>query len=455
MKTILFSRDQKRDLIRVQPTFEELFDVICSDRAATAAVWLEHGREQKYSYEEFRSRVMQCAARISDARFSAPGSWAALSIENDPDWPVLFWALLASGRKPLPILHSLPPRLKERILSEAGCRDLIIADSRGFSRGIRCTSPRELLSGPASRTFTPRWANRIALCSSDGCRVYVYDGRAVCQQVDMLIEYMEGRCLTREEHGAQRVLCLLPFSDSFALITVLIAAAFMGNIPVYAAGHATATLAAQCRRLKTDQLCIPPIFADKLFSAAMEKQAAMPVAKRRAIESSQRFSLFLQRLSPEKGMATARHLLQELTDRRLLGTSLRQITLCGGVSKEVLTYIATLGYGMAFGCGAADSGVTLYDASVDIESRTDSCSGSPLPGVRCDITADGELAVRSTALSRGQLTGGCLVSSLTDANTLFATGKKAHFDPRGRLHITGGIRRTRQEDASQQQGGIQ
>lgn len=39
-KPIAFTRAQKCDLLRARPTFEEMFDVLCSDRAATAAVWL-------------------------------------------------------------------------------------------------------------------------------------------------------------------------------------------------------------------------------------------------------------------------------------------------------------------------------------------------------------------------------------------------------------------------------
>ena len=95
------SRDQKCELLRKELTFKNFFATMCAEGDLTAAVWLEGSRERSYNFEEFKTRVLQAAARIQDAALGRQDGWVGLCLETQPDWPVLFWALLAAGRKPL------------------------------------------------------------------------------------------------------------------------------------------------------------------------------------------------------------------------------------------------------------------------------------------------------------------------------------------------------------------
>ena len=94
-------RDQKCALLRKNLCFENFFETLCVDRDQTAAIWLENDREQSYNYEEFHARALQAAARIDDARLGRRDGWVGLCLETCVDWPILFWGLLAAGRKPL------------------------------------------------------------------------------------------------------------------------------------------------------------------------------------------------------------------------------------------------------------------------------------------------------------------------------------------------------------------
>ena len=116
------SRDQKCALLRKNLCFENFFETLCVDRDQTAAIWLENDREQSYNYEEFHARALQTAARIDDARLGRRDGWVGLCLETCVDWPILFWGLLAAGRKPLlleSVLWQSPTTMQFPALHEA------------------------------------------------------------------------------------------------------------------------------------------------------------------------------------------------------------------------------------------------------------------------------------------------------------------------------------------------
>ena len=226
------SRDQKCALLRKNLCFENFFETLCVDRDQTAAIWLENDREQSYNYEEFHARALQTAARIDDARLGRRDGWVGLCLETCVDWPILFWGLLAAGRKPLLLDPTLSDAGLTHLLSQAGAGAVIIGKRRDALPEIAQRLPGELTSGAYSKDFKPCWADRIALCTSGTTatsRVYVYDGRAICLQAIAFIEQQRGRCMTNEKYGRERTLCFLPLNHIFGLMTNMIPTALEGN----------------------------------------------------------------------------------------------------------------------------------------------------------------------------------------------------------------------------------
>ena len=119
------SRDQKCELLRQNLCFENFFDVLCREGGAPAMIWLEKDREQQMTYEEFRTRVLQTAARIQDAALGRPDGWVGLCLETQVAWPILFWALLAAGRKPLLLDPTLNDGAVRHLMTQAGATALV------------------------------------------------------------------------------------------------------------------------------------------------------------------------------------------------------------------------------------------------------------------------------------------------------------------------------------------
>lgn len=99
------TRSEKCALLEKDMTLRGFFALLCGEESAQAALWLEEGQERGYTFGQLRARAYACAARL-DA-LGVPEGWVGLAVDTCPDWPVLFWGLVAAGRQPLLLDPSL------------------------------------------------------------------------------------------------------------------------------------------------------------------------------------------------------------------------------------------------------------------------------------------------------------------------------------------------------------
>lgn len=438
------SREEKCAVLRKKLCFENFFEALCMDRDQTAAIWLENDCEKSYNYEEFHARVLQTAARIQDAQLGRREGWVGLCLETCPDWPILFWALLASGRKPLLLDPALHDAGLAHLLAQAGADAMIIGKRRDALCDITQRLPQELTSGAYGKAFAPCWADRIALCTSGTTatsRVYVYDGRAICLQAIAFIEQQRGRCMTHEKYGHQRTLCFLPLNHIFGLMTNMIPTALEGNPQVYLHDRAPETILKTCRICRVELIMAVPLLINGLSAALQKKVSRLSAPKRKLFKGLQNTSLAIQTLWPEGGMWLARHVLFRSVNAQLFGPTVQQIALGGAnAPQEHLRNIAALGYCVSFGYGMTETAVTAYDGAVDMKARLSGCSGRLLPIAHARIAENGELIVGCEAIHIGQLRDGKLIPPDLDENGMFHTGDIVRFDEKQRLHIEGRIK---------------
>ena len=282
------SRDQKCELLKKNLCFENFFDVMCREPNAVAEIWLEKDREQQMTFEEFRARVMQAAARIRDAAFGRQDGWVGLCLETQVDWPILFWALLAAGRKPLLLDPTLKDGAIRHLMTQAGADALIVGRHRDGLVEYAQRTVRDLTEGVFTEGFTPSWADRMALCTSgttDTSRVYVYDGRAVCLQSIAFVEQQKRRCMTNEMNGRQRMLCFLPLNHVFGMMTNLFPGMLEGNPQVFLHDRAPETILKTCRICKVEFILAVPMLVNGISSNVQKKLASQPTRKRAAFRT--------------------------------------------------------------------------------------------------------------------------------------------------------------------------
>ncbi|MBO4836871.1 MAG: aminotransferase class I/II-fold pyridoxal phosphate-dependent enzyme [Clostridia bacterium] len=438
------SRDQKCELLKKSLTFENFFDVMCREPGAVAEIWLEKDRERQMTYEEFRTRVLQTAARIQDAALGSRDGWVGLCLETQVDWPVLFWALLASGRKPLlldPMLRDEPLR---HLMIQAGAAALITGRRRESLTEYAQRTPDELTSGVFSKDFVPCWADRIALCTSgttSTSRVFVYDGRAVCLQSIAFVEQQKRVCMTSESFGRQRMLCFLPLNHVFGMMTNLFPGMLEGNPQVFLHDRAPETILKTCRTCRVEFILAVPMLINGISAGVQKKIAAQPVAKRAAFRTLQRISLTVQKVWPAGGLWLARNVLFKSINAQLFGPTVVQIAPGGASAPYVhLRTMAALGYNVSFGYGMTETAVTAYDGDLSLKARLSGSNGQLLPVARSRVDEKGELIIGSDAIHIGQLQDGRLVPPDLDENGMFRTGDLVRFDKKGRLYIEGRVK---------------
>ena len=438
------SRDQKCELLKKNLCFENFYAVLCQERDAVAEIWLEKDREQQMTYEDFNLRVTQAAARIQDAALGRPDGWVGLCLETCVDWPVLFWALLMAGRKPLLLDPTLKDAAVRHLMTQAGATALIVGRRRESLVEYAQRTPKELTEGVFSKGFQPQWADRMALCTSgttDTSRVYVYDGRAVCLQSIAFVEQQKRRCMTNESLGRQRMLCFLPLNHVFGMMTNLFPGMLEGNPQVFLHDRAPETILKTCRLCKVEFVLAVPMLVNGISSNLQKKLAGQPRHKRAAFRTLQKISLFSQRVWPEGGLWLARNLLFKSINAQLFGPTVVQIALGGANAPyEHLRTMATLGYNVSFGYGMTETAVTAYDGDLDLKARLSGCSGQLLPIAHAKVDEKGELIIGCDAIHIGQLRDGRLLPPDLDKNGMFHTGDLVRFDSKRRLHIEGRVK---------------
>ena len=78
----MYSRKEKCGLLSQDPTLHGFFNVLCADREALAACWLENDEEKKMTFGELCSAVNCCAAVISHIGCGKQGGWVGLAVET-------------------------------------------------------------------------------------------------------------------------------------------------------------------------------------------------------------------------------------------------------------------------------------------------------------------------------------------------------------------------------------
>ena len=442
------TRSEKCALLEKDMTLRGFFALLCGEESAQAALWLEEGQERGYTFGQLRARAYACAARL-DA-LGVPEGWVGLAVDTCPDWPVLFWGLVAAGRQPLLLDPSLDDAPIAHLMRQAGAGALICRRKRSLEMTCVQVTPEALLAdGAADASFSPRWADRLALCTSGTtatARVFVYDGRAVCVQTLAIVKEQQKAWTFREKRGPLRTLCFLPLNHVFGFMTNVIWTSFVGYPQVYLRDRAPQTILETCRALRVQFILAVPLLVNNLSVTLQRRLAKESVATRALFYAMRSLSLAVQAVEPRLGLPMARRLFRRI-NRNLFGDALEQIIVGGShTPREHLYTINALGYAVTSGFGMTETAVTSAEIKINLRSRLTGSVGWPFSISAYRVHPDGknpnrgELLIRSEAMHIGCLEEGKLLPPRTDAEGWYATGDVVRIGRHGRMWVEGRIK---------------
>ena len=167
-------------------SYKCLYEIIFGNGNKVAAEYIDADNQaQHITYSEYEQRITGAACALSAALHGRIDSYIGLSVENSPDWPTLFWAILKSGNNALFLSAKEPQKTTRHLLSEAGATAIISESNIAFA-GVQTISPQDILGAISEHPLPSAFGDKVALCTSGttgASRVFVYDGASMGHQI--------------------------------------------------------------------------------------------------------------------------------------------------------------------------------------------------------------------------------------------------------------------------------
>lgn len=437
---------QMDELIK-EKSFKHIFELAFTRPQNTAFEWLRDGKPCRLTYAEYREGVFEYAAKLQNA--GNAGDWVALRMKNSPEWCMIFWALLMTGRKPVLLAaDSETPMIKHVIkMSGATC---LITDSKVFGVPGNILYLEDIKASAAGE-FAENWADEVAFCSSGttgDSSLCVFDGPAMVAQSEnarIMPDYTTD-IMWPDEQGPLKNLAVLPFHHIFGFVAVFLWYTFFNKTLVFPTDIAPQTLFAESRKLGVSHVYYVPVFwngiANFIERKARTERGVVGRGMRRIVAAADHiadddFSYGKYRISSG---------FLRMVKNKVFGDKIRYMISGGGyISPVSLKLVNTLGYPLYVGYGLTEAGITSVELSPEARDRVGASIGIPLYGVEYRLRpiegfsdGKGELLIRSPQIFKGHLVNGEFVPADLEDGWL-ATGDVA-VETDGRYYIVARIK---------------
>ena len=398
--------------------FRDLYEIIIrTDIEKAAALWLDdEGNEQRRSFGQFDEDICAAASllrsRIGDAN---EGSFVALMMENCYQWSVAFWGLLMAGYKPVLLDASQNDQMAAHLVASSGAV-AIIAKS-GMGAKVTHITMEELSAAEKGASFTPRFADELALCTSgtvSTSKIYVFGEDAIIgQAIGVIPKITECPRLIEDVKDPVRHLAFLPMHHILGFMVHCILFPVSGKTVVYLKDRSPLTIQETCKRFRVTNLIVVPLLLNNLANGLWKKARQEGGGKVRLLKFLFALSDGVQRLLPKTGPDMAGRLVKSLQEK-LLGDSIRTVLVGGShIPLKTLETINALGYYPMPGFGMTESGLTSFETRPQARYRKAGCTGTPIAGIDyMTIDADGsnsgsgELLIKGGSMHRARLVDG-------------------------------------------------
>jgi len=402
-----FMTDVYETLDGKEISMRQLFGMICQYGKLPCAIYQAGGKWRQRQFGQLPGLCAGAALKM-DRIFGENHAPVALHLNNSPDWPVLFWALLMSGRTPLLLNGALPLRAFEKVL--AGAKVQFIISCEDAPGAVHPGSLIDERADADMALFEGRWADQMIFMTSGTSgspKLLVFDGKAMARQIQSC------RYFYRETteiaypfaNGALRQLALLPFSHIFGFVICVIWYPFFGRAIVYPAFLHPEAMMETCREQRVTHLCAVPSYYDML-ALAIEAAARKMLGRGaedfiRYLKNGGLYSPELLQRYREYGKKVCAH---------TIGSCIRYLISGGGMlSRGTAGFFNRLGLYFCNGYGMTELGILSVELSQDADKRMQTAIGAPSYGVSFQIDEEGQLMVDCPYAAIGTLEEGGIV----------------------------------------------
>lgn len=436
--------DQYKDLESTPKRMKDIFlHIVKAHPYSKCCIYFdEDDRKKSYRYKDFENRVHYLASKLSTLlKEMGENSLVALKLKNSPNWPLLFWALLASGHRVLLIDARLAHSNTENILKDTEAKAIIANEEDPYSvSSYRLNSIRNADDDPEYDSKT--WGNEVLFCSSGttgNIKVMVMDGENMCAQIAAAANIPE-QSVTLMHPGFIRNMAIIPFHHIFGFVAVLLWFSFFGKTIVYPNSQSSSDMLKAIKKSRATHIFSVPMFWDSI---------AQQVNRTTEISKSQRKKDWMNQMiafncgeNNDYGKFASSPLFKKLVQKNIFGTSVEYCISGGGyLLPKTARTINGLGYPLYDGFGMTEIGVISVERSKHVKSRLLCSIGKPFAGIEVKIDAkegskEGELLVKGAVVHKEEIIGGLRRKTVLE-DGYFRTGDIATIEDDGRIYIKG------------------
>lgn len=398
------------DKLNEDRTYKKVFELIREHGGLIASEYTDQkGKTEKESFKDMTSRARKFGGALKKAGVK-PGSFVGIKIKNSPDWPVVYWGVLASGANALLLDAKGDKDITMHLLSQAGASEIITEDEEEYE-GIKKLELKALLSSHASKA-AGEFGHMTAVCTSGTTgtsRVFVYDDEAMVSQL------MNTKKIIEKNHaiaygpsrGHMKQLAFLPFHHVFGFIAVQLWYSFLGATMVYLNDMSPQGIMKTCRDHKVTHIYCVPLFWNSVAKAIVKKaELSGGDRKKKQLENMATWSIRIQQSLKVSGNLLGVSVFKSIQDQ-LFGTKVRFMISGGGhILPDTLRIMNAVGYPLHNGFGMTETGITSVDLSHDINDRIGGGVGKPFTTINYRIDEEGELMISGGSIFSGRMIDG-------------------------------------------------
>ena len=406
------SFQQLDSLKRSSKDFKSIFEIMMGNKGV-ACEFIEEGQIIEWNYSDYNNKIYKAAAKLAKLAIEIDkGSYIALKLANSPWWPIMFWAILMAGYKPLLIDASLNEELTSHLVKQSGAK-------------MSITKPVELDEEVVN--FKPSWEDEFALCTSgttSSSKIYYYTGESVCYQIFNTERLLQESKRIAPKPG-DKILAFLPLHHIFGFMASYMWYCFHGTTLVYIKDRSPETIMESCRKHKVTHIATVPLLPNNITKSVLRKVEQAPAGKQLMFKTMLNLSVLLQRINTNLGLKVAQRMFRGALDK-LMGPQIKCIISGGShIPYESLKLINGIGYFVTSGFGMTEVGITSCESNEKLGKRLSGSVGKALEHVEYKVAGGndiGELFVRGKAIHSGRLIDGKHMPAELDSEGWFSTG---------------------------------
>jgi|GEM_PF-4304577 len=429
-------------LLKGPKTFEYLYEIIF-DKVNNRNFYEMRidGKLVTGTYQEVNADIRKKAAILSFLLNDSPkNSFVGLSIPNNHELFILFWAVLMAGYAPLLLNPYSSDSVNANLLHDAGAL-FVITDGRtleGFLSIPMNFCKNNYNSNP---DFKPVWGHDVAICSSGSeatPHICVYNEAVIYDQSVYESRELKETCpwIQRMYKKDYKILAALPIYHIFGLMGQFFFGAYLWFTYVYPSSLDGKTILETIREHGVTSVYSIPLFWDSISDEALRKAKEKGAKTLKTFEKTLSLSAKLQKSGSTFALTFARSILFRKINRELFGNSL-MFAVSGGcpLKPSTLYTINALGYPLFNGYGSSEAGLISLQMSSKFDDRTNGTIGKPFKGITFGLSDSKEIIINCDRRAYKIIRNG----KETIANGPYHSGDLGRIAENGHYYIDGRV----------------